>query len=773
MIRFYKATTNHSNRLYVPARASLQGITSYSIAFVIRRVAGYATNRVILDMFDSTSGLLVREFTGDKLAIVHGDGAASTQYAFGDALTLDADTEVIITWDGSLLNAWLDGVKDSNIDDLSATRSVDDNTGDVSLGSQTGGGLGTASQLGHFMFYKNRVLTTDERTEWGAGTTVPAFEDLSFWHKMIATPGVDEIASVIPTSATSETGSPAYPLVVVVDAVDSKFSEVNERGIGVREALSRDLRWRRTRETRWKFEGDRRLLDQQQFADAYTQTPQGPTADGEGWTDSERARLGRCISKVYSPGPKARVRLVFRGLGTFGCWLWDSGVAARTVRNSVIGGVQGPAELHKGATKTATRLSSVFVPGTDGRIAAIAPNLPAVTPNGTLIQPQRTNYVKDSSFDVDEASTADWAFILSGSGTLSQDDETTDLLFDPVTTGLIRTRKVEASSLSGTAGLRQATTHSAAAATYRVASIDVKLVSGGGNFTMRIRRDSDSKWWNGSAWQVSETGFTPSNEGTTPSGFTRYVAKLDYSDQAATAQTHLIGGRFDADFVALFGHFQIENADDGLFASSRIVTTVADEKERRQDAVSFSNNSGARVWSNTRGGVALTFQPIFDKSDLSDVESAAWLRTVAWCHYADDPSGDWFRVIYADDDDGNGAYFGGESYRNGTATRAKFYVDVVNGTRYRLGWRWVDAGKMGRTDAHMRFYCRYTGQSEDPKGAIVDAASGFAVEATPSTLYYGPEPDTSGEEIAAGYVSDFETLPPVLEFLEDGRMLQT
>lgn len=749
MIRFGTAR-NHASGLSLPGpRGVISGTQPYSVAFNVLCHDWGFLNRIIelAKNTGSWGGWEVRLDNSSslpELTSVHWNGAANSTLTTASPMVLSTIYSVVIVYhsDGDMTIDIDDGtyVLHSAHGQSPATHDLD-----LILGNSSAYNVGAPVDLGHVCGWKGE-RTAAEISQYHAGITMPAYSELDFWHKCLQIPGRDEISGESWVLTEASEGDVTF---VADTATDSKFSgEV--LGFEVQEAATRDLLHRRAPEGRIAIAGDRRLLTQALFRDSVIQASRAMDPGGEGWLGLDRERPARCISRVYHPGTKPRVELEYRELVRYLRKYYDSGIAARAVRADTGFEADGRGWLSAQASPfVVDRLSSAWIAGTGGRIVEISANRLKLTPDGLLLEPGgRENSVKDSSFK--RATSSDWA----AEGTAVLADEATDVLFDPETSKVLKAKKVTAAA-AGNNGIKQATTFSCVASDHKALSVDLKNVSGA-TIRFRLKRSSDGDWYTGSGWQASQTDFAADVvEAANALGYQRFVTFLDYTDQSPTAQTHELHIlATSASSEILVGHSQLEPCDDGLFASSRLVTTVS-KVTGAADHPSQEHESSA-VWHASRGAIAFSYLPALDEADLSGILST-WRRSAFWLHNDSDPSGDWWNVGYFNDNDGSGSYLGTEVRRAGSSSYAKFYVDLDKTRRYRVRFVWGLAGDFGREHNHCRMFVSYEGQpsSENRVGPLLMLPSGFPTAATGS-FNYGPPSSESSESVLPGWYHDIE-----------------
>ncbi len=161
---FFGDTESHGNAIHFGDLAVLDAMTSYTIFLPIRLEALVTAARNVLVKANAgdVAGWAVQLQADEKLAVTHGNGTSFlAATAMNTALTAGALRTVVITWDGSTVRYYLDGVADGS---PAYTRSITANSRNVTAGNIGGASpaSGTPCSLGHVLIYAGEVLTALE-----------------------------------------------------------------------------------------------------------------------------------------------------------------------------------------------------------------------------------------------------------------------------------------------------------------------------------------------------------------------------------------------------------------------------------------------------------------------------------------------------------------------------------------------------------------------------------------------------------------------------------
>jgi hypothetical protein len=227
---------------------------------------------------------------------------------------------------------------------------------------------------------------------------------------------------------------------------------------------------------------------------------------------------------------------------------------------------------------------------------------------------------------------------------------------------------------------------------------------------LRIIRNVDGRYWDGSAWQVAVQNLAVT------ASTVNARATWENIDVGAGATTITLTPVLLAGTVGRIAYIKHAQVEAGAWASSRIVSN-ASAVTRALDSLKISNNTAARSLNNARGTLLLEYRPSWRNAAAATVFP---LFDVTY------DASNWFRLYYIH---GTGLRFearvGGTTY---TAEVTGFAASA--GTTHKLAARWTSvSGELGLAAYTISAFA--DGTKDD------SLAIGTPVEAGTSDLYIG------------------------------------
>lgn len=397
-------------------------------------------------------------------------------------------------------------------------------------------------------------------------------------------------------------------------------------------------------------------------------------------------RLMKVYGIDYTPGAPT-VRLTLRERRDHLILSLDS---MQSVRSTSSLGI-GIARLDKGCKRTYTRASEAWGidPGS-GLLTKILTDQEQYISGGSALEGPSTNLVIQSAFKNGAANVFDgWSQVINGTGATILDDPD-HLIWDPVSSGVLRSVRITHGSVLGVNSHRLSSTNTASIpgnSIVHFAGWKIDHTPGVGGW-WRIVRNVDGFEWNDTtgAW-VSGAGGATWNQTSYSAFWARVYSKGINVGASATTLRQDIGGGGSGSIVpavpnqsSSWGHVQLEVNDN---SSSEILTELT-AVTRAASRLLISNDATARCWSTPQGAFAI--EAIFNWNS-SEIGSAK--KTVAYVFF---DASNWEWVYY----DGANTRFVFERRIAGTTYRAVFASSVVRGQVYLITTR--ATGALGELD---------------------------------------------------------------------------
>jgi hypothetical protein len=409
----------------------------------------------------------------------------------------------------------------------------------------------------------------------------------------------------------------------------------------------------------------------------------GPHDSAAGWQQKLwEARLTKVYSISVNPNDSS-VSVQLRDRRPALCLMQDTAWSLKSSSAEAL----GIARFNKGCTRAHTRTGDTIVlaPGSL-KLTKVLEHAEKYGADGQLHEESRNNEIPQSGFKNGAANTyTGWSQVPNGTGAsfldYSIDDE--DLIFEPLSTGVLRAVKITQGNPIGANSHRlttaAATVSFAANSILRVSGWHKDLTASEGAWWRLVRqndfwnwRDSDSTWiintnqtWNRVPYSAT---------------WTRFVSKaIDIGGTAATMFLHLGGGGSSdnqpatAGQVNVWGHVQLET---GGWASSDILCE-ATSVTRNVSKLTISNNTAARCWNAAQGAFVCEVIPQWSTAELGNKNA-----TIMWIDFG---ASNWEWIYY----DGTNDRWVFERRVAGTTSRATKSATLVAGTIYKVGCRWT------------------------------------------------------------------------------------
>lgn len=195
----FGTSDGHSNYIHFGDIAGMDAPVVYSVAFWVYINTTSGGNRVVIAKRSGGVGWRVVINSSDKCQAYHEDsGAGSYSTEAGTAVGTGAWHHLVVTWDGSNIRYYLDGVADGS---PAFTQAIDANAVNVTIGAD--GATGLAARIGHMMWW-NVALSTDEGPMVYGGM-IPRLDALQFWVPGIMDPDSDWISQTAGTKSGTVT----------------------------------------------------------------------------------------------------------------------------------------------------------------------------------------------------------------------------------------------------------------------------------------------------------------------------------------------------------------------------------------------------------------------------------------------------------------------------------------------------------------------------------------------------------------------------------------
>lgn len=154
------------------------------------------------DAADANDGWSWGIEAAEKPRVIHGDGTTTTAVVANTALTIGTTHHLVLTWDGSNCDFYLDGVADGT---PAQTRTITTNPGsDVTICDLDDPvANGSAARIGHVMFWDAAATTQEAISIYAGGIPNPA--NLKFWAPGWNDPGTDIVGQVAGTKVNTVT----------------------------------------------------------------------------------------------------------------------------------------------------------------------------------------------------------------------------------------------------------------------------------------------------------------------------------------------------------------------------------------------------------------------------------------------------------------------------------------------------------------------------------------------------------------------------------------
>jgi hypothetical protein len=375
-----------------------------------------------------------------------------------------------------------------------------------------------------------------------------------------------------------------------------------------RERMSERLRLRRRPQVMYGFKSvSPDFLNMDPLEEVSVTSASIPNAAGLGAGD---ARAKRRLMRPYRASYNFRTRKIER----FDCrdvrrdliQFWDTGAAVRPGPTA-----HGVARWDIGVGRTYTRNSKAWVRDQGSVIREVDVDEEMLNRIGIGMHRPSSNLLIQSAFRNGAANVfTGWTQGGTGVNGSTIVDDTSSLLFDPV----VSSRSVK--MVAGTPHTTDLTLTSTATGSIAANTKVTLFVDIGAALSARLQRSSDSKYWDGAAWQVGVqtfalTGGIP----TIPIDVGAAITTLTLTIVMPSGGT---SGR-----VANVYFAQIE---DLPWFSARIVTdTVA--VQRAQCRLLISNNGTARFWRRS-GTFQVEFNPRWNSADAA---AGAYIFMLASC----------------------------------------------------------------------------------------------------------------------------------------------
>ncbi len=392
------------------------------------------------------------------------------------------------------------------------------------------------------------------------------------------------------------------------------------------------------------------------------------------------------------------VRLTLLDVRDYLVSFWDTGITDLSASSQR----DGIAALDAGLTRTFSRDSGAWVedPG-DGRIVSIGNQQEKNAADGFLLEKSAINKILNSCNDDGVAS--DWSTQNTGVNGSAVEDDTTDLFWDSGETA--QSIKITAGDPLGGSpvGIYQTAAEYAADSVVTVsvthkdddaAPIEVEIV-----------RDFDGEYWNAATpgWQA---GAVTNALTVRASELRDQINNIDVGSDATTLTITIIAH----DTNGQVNHVYDVQCEESAYATSRILTNGA-AVTREDDALTYSNDSGARMMFPDRG---TAFFRVNAQWSTADLPSGAKM-TVYYCAY---DANNEEHIYY---DEASGAWIFERTIAT-TVYQATKTTTVTKGTALDIAFRWTsDEGELGLADYTMSIFV------DGVKGTDDDAAAHGAV----------------------------------------------
>jgi hypothetical protein len=439
---------------------------------------------------------------------------------------------------------------------------------------------------------------------------------------------------------------------------------------------------------------------------------------------------------TYQPGSRT-IKVVGRDRRPTDILMWD---AARTDKANLSGSDidrdNGVARILRGGSRTLTRATKAWIvnPTDATRCIEVAASQPATQSDGELVEQAATNGFSRSSF---KSGTTGMTFTPGTGGTATVETGADYLFFNADASGNVG----YLSSGTGDCGLGPPESSSYTAPINLVLSIDYWHAAGV-TLYMRMRRDADNYYWNGSTFQLASTEIAlPSVTSRNPAS--RYVLRF----AAGSTSTFNVAVWFLAGTSgrkAWVGHFQIE--PDQL--SSRIIcdgSTVT----RNKTETTYGITTAAKNYDPALGTFWCEVIPEWNSADISADKVVYYMTT--------NGGADYDKLIYQQ---ANARFAFVRKVGVSTYTAYKA-TTVTRGTKYAVAARWTGSGgELGLSNYTLS--CFVNGV----KGT--DQTSAAPTFTSPETLHMGQ--DSSAANQFHGIVRDRRVYPYALTDAEIARL---
>jgi len=723
-------------QLRIPNRKLLT--TSYSIAIWLRRVRAIAAHIFAEYSQPTNEGWLLWIHGAGQLCMRHHDGTGLTDSGLSNVLNIDTLYLMVFTWDGTDYQWWLDnGVASGN---GAFVRQIQNSNLEMILGANVGA-QAFPGMMGHPLLWPDVVLAQSNVQTLFAGVEIPYIEDVRYWHRGLAIPGLEEYEQEVPTQNGNiwlKELEPPDNYYTSVEIPREGGADPDKLAL-VAQELQRDRNAKRghmvTVPLAWL---GREIIDDVQLISA---SGLEPTGDGFGMSDLALPRLQRIMGMKLSPTNR-KVGLTMRDMH-HAVMLYDQLVLPYKISTERFGAF----ELYPaGASKATTRASKVYVHQIGTLVTRLSNDVEPITREGELIETERTNEFKNPSFvaGVD----TDWTPLNEGVNGSDVADDTVDLLFE---SGIsTKSCKIKAGSPLGGApvGIEQDITLAATAPSAdvpRIISIDKKDDSGY-PLSIKIQRDSDN-WYRTSLsadnWGAPETYLDlPVDR-----DMTRYldIAPILPGVHAGIVYTVGLYAKASAGQINHLYHVQWEK---GKYATSRMVSGGGATYTRTPSIVRISNYLGARTVYKPRGSIYLRVVPEwapaerdFDANLLYVYHSAANYFRVYYDHGSGELRAHWY--------DGSNHY----SVIDSADVAWSAYDEL------KIGFRWMSAGDLEATAPEFQLFADFgAGWVTGTKGTL----SAWLDESDASYIQIGAKGDTPITTAADAYIKYLKSIPEPL-----------
>lgn len=743
-------TANHSNAIEFTDIPALDAMTSYAIHMGVNyRVASPTSTRRIVSKMNSggTQGWELRTLGSRALRMRHNSSNSDST----GTLTNGTRSPVSMIWTGVNLTYYIDAILDVT---NSFSQSITDVTDNFTLLNQDGLGVGGQIALNHIMIYANRVHGSFEVDEYASGKTVPDLENITFWFKGTAVPGLDEISLGVPT----EQGTVA----LLSDPTDSDFGS---QGIGDFEQMATHRLMRRrtlaelhTVTVPWQFLSNE-LMEIMNLSHQGIPLPASklenlggvdlPLKLGDKW----RRRFFRLIAMSSDP-LKKEVTLTLKDHESFAATYFSTDLLTSKTTSQQ----EGLARMDLGGTLTIERSSTewaeqetnlITILGTleeDGqKFAKVGPFSELINERGFLAQDATKNFIQNSAFD---GGTTNWTLVESTVGNIVGNIGIYRAFPKSASdTSFSITGETSQENYISQTGLSMLSADSFA----RVSFVHSSPANEAAEWA--LQRSSDSFWWNDSSetWAASlvwnQTSLT-GNDGTNEIAVRSASKPIDISSN----QTWTL--RFGIEDSTNIHRIYQTDVTPGKLLHSPIVTPGSATVTTDDDVVKRVLDSTARQLVHAgRGTLSFRLTAVQDGENLVDGDE---LALIAW-EYGTTAGQDYDIVKYQKLASQN-VRFAFERYISGSLdARATNDISIVAGTTYEVEAVWTSD-----SDDELDLPARTLRLRVDKvNGTDAAASASHSSSQKDTTIYFGCSPD-AGDRTAMNYLSLIRFQPIII-----------